>query len=54
MGNLLFSPSGRIGPAAYMKGIFFLAIAGLIISFSALLGPAAMVGGLLGLVVLVY
>lgn len=52
MGNLLFSPSGRIGPAAYMKGIFVLAIAGLIISFSALLGPAAMVGGLLGLVVL--
>jgi len=52
MGNLLFSPSGRIGPAAYMKGIFFLAIAGLIISFSALLGPVAAVVGILGFVLL--
>ena len=52
MGNLLFSPSGRIGPAAYMKGIIILAIAGLIISFSALLGPVATVVGLLGFVVL--
>ena len=52
MGNLLFSPSGRIGPAAYMKGIIILAIASLIINFTALLGPVAIAGGLLGLVLL--
>lgn len=26
MGNLLFSPSGRIGPSAYMKGMIVLAV----------------------------
>lgn len=32
MGNLLFSPSGRIGPSAFLKGMGVLAIIGAIIS----------------------
>ena len=51
MGNLLFSPSGRIGPAAYLKGIIILAIVGFLINFTAMLGPIALVGGLLSFVV---
>lgn len=37
MGNLLFSPSGRIGPAAFMKGMMVLAAIGAIISLSGLI-----------------
>ena len=36
MGNLLFSPSGRIGPAAFMKGMMVLAAIGAITSLSGL------------------
>ena len=50
MGNLLFSPSGRIGPAVYLKGIIIIAVLGFLLNFTALLGPAAIIGGLLGLV----
>jgi uncharacterized membrane protein YhaH (DUF805 family) len=50
MGNLLFSPSGRIGPAAYLKGIIILAVAGFLIGFTALLGPLAIAGSLLAIV----
>ena len=32
MGNLLFSPSGRIGPNAFLKGMMILAIIGAVIS----------------------
>ena len=32
MGSLLFSPSGRIGPSAYMKGMIILAVISAIIS----------------------
>ena len=52
MGNLLFSPSGRIGPAAYLKGIIAVAIIGFLAAFTALLGPAGAVGGLIGLVLI--
>lgn len=50
MGNLLFSPSGRIGPAAYMKGIIILAIIGFLLNFVVLLGPIGSVLGFLGIV----
>ncbi|GGX62329.1 hypothetical protein GCM10011309_10370 [Litorimonas cladophorae] len=36
MGNLLFSPSGRIGPAAFMKGMMVLAAISAIISLTGL------------------
>jgi len=52
MGNLLFSPSGRIGPTAYMKGIITLAVLGFLIGFTALLGPAAAIGSLLILIII--
>ncbi len=37
MGNLLFSPSGRIGPGAFMKGMMVLAVIGAIISLTGLI-----------------
>ncbi len=36
MGNLLFSPSGRIGPSAFMKGMMILAVIGAVISLTGL------------------
>lgn len=36
MGNLLFSPSGRIGPSAFMKGMMVLAAIGAVISLMGL------------------
>lgn len=51
MGNLLFSPSGRIGPAAYMKGITILAILGFLGGFTVKLGPLAILGFVLGLLI---
>jgi len=36
MGNLLFSPSGRIGPSAFMKGMMILAGISAVISLSGL------------------
>jgi len=37
MGNLLFSPSGRIGPSAFMKGMIILAVIGAVISLTGLI-----------------
>lgn len=39
MGSLLFSPSGRIGPSAYMKGIMIYAIIGFALSILVALAP---------------
>ncbi len=51
MGNLLFSPSGRIGPQAYFKGMMIIAVLGSIFSLLALVSQAlGMVGGLASLV----
>lgn len=50
MGNLLFSPSGRIGPSAYMKGIIIIAVIGAILGLLPLLSPALAVLGIVGLV----
>ena len=39
MGSLLFSPSGRIGPSAYMKGMLVLAAISVVISLVPLVSP---------------
>ena len=58
MGNLLFSPSGRIGPSAFMKGLAVLALVGALIKviplFSYGLGSTLQYAGLLLLVPLVF
>lgn len=38
MGNLLFSPSGRIGPSEFMKGVIVLIVVALLLSLPGLLG----------------
>ncbi|MGJ8560120.1 MAG: DUF805 domain-containing protein [Litorimonas sp.] len=54
MGNLLFSPSGRIGPSAYMKGMIVLAVISAIISIVPLFSPGlAMILGILSLLLIV-
>lgn len=50
MGNLLFSPSGRIGPGAYMKGIIIIAVIGAVIGILPILSPALGALGVVGLV----
>ena len=54
MGNLLFSPSGRISRAEFMKGAYVLIALGAIISLSALVSPT--LSGILNIVgiVLLY
>ncbi|MGB3456829.1 MAG: DUF805 domain-containing protein [Litorimonas sp.] len=51
MGNLLFSPSGRIGPGAYMKGMIVLAVISAVISIIPLVSPG--LGVILGFVSLI-
>lgn len=54
MGNLLFSPSGRIGPSAYFKGMIILAVISAIISIIPLFSPGlAMVLGLLSIILII-
>lgn len=50
MGNLLFSPSGRIGPSAYMKGIIIIAVLNAILGLLPLISPALATLGIVGLV----
>lgn len=50
MGNLLFSPSGRIGPSAYMKGIIVIAIINAVLGVLPLLSPALAALSIAGLV----
>lgn len=51
MGNLLFSPSGRISSAAFMQGVLVLIVIGLVISLLGIVSP--MIGALASLVGLV-
>ena len=47
MGNLLFSPSGRIGPGEFMKGAIILIVVAVILSIPSLIGlPAGLVTAL--------
>lgn len=51
MGNLLFSPSGRIGPSAFFKGIMILSIVSAVITLISLV--SFNLANILGLVALV-
>ena len=51
MMNLLLSPSGRITPSQYMRGMIILGVVGAVVSLLPLLSPAlGVVGTLVGLV----
>jgi len=50
MGNLLFSPSGRIDSASFMKGATLLIIVGVVLGLLPLLSPALAALGIIGLV----
>lgn len=50
MGNLLFSPSGRIGPNEFMKGVMPLVIIGFILSLLPALGPGLGALSIVGIV----
>jgi len=52
MGNLLFSPSGRIGPGQFMSGATVLVIVGLVLALLPVLSPALAALGIIGLVTL--
>ncbi len=52
MGNLLFSPSGRIGPTDFMKGVTILVIIGFVLGILPAISPALAVLGIIGLVTL--
>jgi len=53
MGNLLFSPSGRIGPQDFTKGIMILAVISAVLTLLPMINMSlAMVGGLISLVLL--
>lgn len=54
MGSLLFSPSGRIGPSAYMKGMIVLAVISAVISLVPLVSPgAAMILSFISLILII-
>ena len=50
MGNLLFSPSGRIDSVSFMKGATILIIVGVVLGLLPLLSPALAALGIIGLV----
>lgn len=54
MGSLLFSPSGRIGPSAYMKGMIVLAVINAIITLVPLVNASlAMILGFASLILII-
>ena len=54
MGNLLFSPSGRIGPSEFTKGIMILAVISAVLTLLPMVSMSlAMIGGLVSLLLLV-
>jgi len=52
MGNLLFSPSGRIGPGQFMSGVTVLVVIGLILALLPIFVPALIMLGIVNLVLL--
>ena len=51
MGSLLFSPSGRIGPSAYMRGMLIIGAIAAALNLVLLVSPAlGMILGIIGLV----
>ena len=50
MGNLLFSPKGRIGPSEFMKGMIILAVIGAALGLLSLVSvQAGMIGSVVGI-----
>jgi len=52
MGSLLFSPSGRIGSAEFMKGVLILVVIGFVLGALPAISPALAMLGILGLVMI--
>lgn len=52
MGNLLFSPSGRIGPGEFMRGVTILVVVNLVLALLPIFVPALAVLSILGLVII--
>jgi uncharacterized membrane protein YhaH (DUF805 family) len=52
MGSLLFSPSGRIGPSEFMKGVLILVIVNFVLGILPAISPALAMLSVLGLVVI--
>ncbi len=52
MGNLLFSPSGRINPADFMRGVIILIIISAVLTLLPLISPALGMLGMLGIVMI--
>ena len=52
MGNLLFSPSGRIGPGQFMSGVKILVIIAVVLAILPAFVPALVMLNILGLVML--
>jgi len=52
MGNLLFSPSGRIGPGQFMSGVTILIIISVVLGLLPIFVPALGMLGIIGLVLI--
>jgi len=52
MGNLLFSPSGRIGPGQFMSGVTVLVAISLVLALLPIFVPALSLLGIVGLVLI--
>jgi len=52
MGNLLFSPSGRIGPGQFMSGVLVLVIIGVVLGLLPIFVPALGILSVIGLVLI--
>ena len=52
MGNLLFSPSGRIGPGQFMSGVTVLVVISLVLALLPIFVPALGLLGIVGLVLI--
>jgi len=52
MGNLLFSPSGRIGPGQFMSGVTVLVVIALVLALLPIFVPALIMLGIIKLVLL--
>jgi len=52
MGNLLFSPSGRINSSDFMRGVMVLVAIGLVLGLLPILSPALSILGIVGIVLI--
>ncbi|MBL4871230.1 MAG: DUF805 domain-containing protein [Robiginitomaculum sp.] len=52
MGNLLFSPSGRVNPADFMRGVIILIVISAVLTLLPLISPALGMLGILGIIMI--